>query len=121
MIVSHKMAAEAAATLGGLDLDTLSEPVLAKVFRDLAKSLHPDKGGDAAAFVAADRAKCVLQKWLERRAPEEPADPAISSHTCPMCLGTGRRTLRRGFRSMTMICGTCRGHGELVATEKVEE
>lgn len=121
MIVSHKMAVEAAATLGGLDLDTLSEPVLTKVFRDLAKSLHPDKGGDAAAFVEADRAKCVLLKWLERRAPDEPASTAISSTQCPMCRGTGKRTLRRGFRTMTMMCGTCRGHGELVPTEKVEE
>jgi DnaJ-class molecular chaperone len=122
VIVSHRMAVEAAATLGGLDLETLSEPVLTKVYRDLAKTLHPDKGGDAAAFVAADRAKCILQGWLERRTPpEEPASAAISSATCPMCHGSGRRTLRRGFHSMTMMCGTCRGHGEMIATEKVEE
>ena len=121
MIVSHKMAAEAAAALGGLDLETLTEPVLTKVYRDLAKELHPDKGGDMHKFIEVDRAKCVLAGWLERRAKEEPADEAISSTTCPMCHGTGRRTLNRGFRSMTMICGTCRGHGEMVPPDKVEE
>lgn len=121
MIVSHKMAVEAATTLGGLDLETLSEPVLTKVFRDLAKSLHPDKGGDARQFIEADRAKCVLLGWLERRANGEPPSAAISSVACPMCHGSGRRTLRRGFHAMTMMCGTCRGHGEIVPNEKVEE
>jgi DnaJ-class molecular chaperone len=105
--------------LGGLDLETLSEPVLTKVYRDLAKSLHPDKGGDAPQFMEADRAKCILLGWLERRAKEEPASAAISSTTCPMCHGSGRRTLRRGFHSMTMMCGTCRGHGEMVPPRKL--
>jgi DnaJ-class molecular chaperone len=121
VIISRKMAEEAAVTLGGLDLDTLSVPVVTKVFKNLAKVLHPDKGGDAKQFIEASRAQCILLGWLARRAKETPTSRAVSSTPCPMCHGSGRRTLRRGFRSMTMICGICRGHGELVPNEKVEE
>lgn len=122
MIVSRKMAEDAAKVMhlefnpGGM-----TEQMVKDRYKVLAKELHPDKGGDPAAFVEADRAKCILLGWLERRAKEEPGEAAVSSNTCPMCHGTGRRTLRRGFRSMTMLCGTCRGHGELLPNDKVEE
>lgn len=116
------MAEQAAVTLGGLDLATLSEAVVTKVFRDLAKTLHPDCGGDAKKFVEADRAKCILIRWLQRPQVAPPSlDDLIPSERCPMCGGTGRRTLQRGFHTMTMVCGTCRGLGELVRPDKVEE
>lgn len=114
------MAEEAAQTLGGLDLASLSEPVLNKVYKDLAKRLHPDVGGDMRQFIEMDKAKCILALWL-KRPQATPVDTSISSDKCLQCNGTGRRTLRRGFSSMTMVCGSCRGSGEHVAPEKVEE
>jgi DnaJ-class molecular chaperone len=131
VIVSRKMAEEAASDLcfvsmelfdGAVShpLDVMTKEAVQQAYKNLVKLHHPDKGGSAEAFVRIDRAKCVLLGWLERRASEEPS-AAVSSVACPMCHGSGRRTLRRGFHSMTMMCGTCRGHGEMVPNEKVEE
>lgn len=120
MIVTRQMAERAAATLG-LELAVADAAMVQNRYRKRAMVLHPDKGGDAAAFVEADKAKCVLLAWLARPRAQETVDVSISSTTCPMCKGGGKRTLRRGFRTMTMVCGTCRGLGELVRQEKVEE
>lgn len=119
-MVSRKMASDAASVLGLALDDTITVEAVRARYRDLAKTLHPDRGGDPAAFVAADRAKCILVLWAERPKPP-PVDPAIAADVCPMCEGEGKRTLRRGFHTMTMVCGTCRGAGERLKAEKSDD
>lgn len=119
MIVTQQMAEKAAEQLD-LGLFGLSEASVRIAFREAAKRMHPDKGGTMDEFVQLDRAKEVLLRWINRPMAE-PVDPAIASDKCQPCKGTGRRVLRRGFRSMTMVCGSCRGTGERVPPEKVEE
>lgn len=119
-IVTRQMAEKAAFTMGVAFGPALDEAGVKERFRELAKQHHPDKGGCMDDFVQLDRSKEILLRWLAR--PQtEPADVSISSTRCPMCKGSGKRELRRGFRTMTMVCGTCRGMGELVRPEKVEE
>ena len=120
MVVSRQMAEDAARTLR-MQLDDATEIMVTTAYKSMAKAYHPDvPGGDAAKFVEVDKAKCVLLLWLKRPKPV-PVDPAISSEKCLQCKGTGRRRLQRGFRSMTMLCGSCRGTGERLPPEKVEE
>lgn len=120
MTVSRQMAEAAARTLR-MQLGDATEIMVTTAYKSMAKAYHPDMpGGDAAKFVEVDKAKCVLLLWL-KRPKVAPVDPAISSEKCIPCKGTGRRTLRRGFRSMTMLCGSCRGTGERLPPEKVEE
>lgn len=128
MIVTRQMAEQAALTLGFChingesQLTRLDAQVVQKAYRNLAKLLHPDTGEAANAdrFVSVDRAKCVLLEWFKRKT-FPPSDPSIAIEKCVACKGTGRRTLTRGFRSMTMVCGNCRGTGERLPPEKVEE
>lgn len=118
-IVTRQMAEKAAQAMG-VTLLSLDEAVIKDRYRVLAKQHHPDKGGCMDDFVQLDRSKEILLRWLARP-KTEPADKSISSDKCPMCKGSGKRTLRRGFRTMTMVCGTCRGMGERVQPDKVEE
>lgn len=118
--------AEEAATLMGLKLEydgaepvKLEEADITRRYRKMAQFLHPDRGGDANEFVKLDRAKCILVAWVNR--PAAKPDTSMPKNTCPMCKGEGRRTLARGFKTMTMVCGTCKGAGEIIEREKDEQ
>jgi DnaJ-class molecular chaperone len=121
MMISRQMAEQAVRDLDiEPRLDLITEDVVQTAYRDSVKRYHPDKGGCMDDFVRVDRAKCLLLAWLQR--PQAaPPDESISSEKCIACKGTGRRTLQRGFRSMTMVCGSCRGAGERLPPEKLEE
>lgn len=121
-VVTRQMAEKAAELMGlALDDPEFCETAVQRQFREKAKAAHPDGGGDAHQFVELDKAKCILVSWLARPVVKVAVDPAIASTRCPVCKGAGRRTIGRGFRTMTMVCGTCRGLGELVRPDKVEE
>lgn len=121
MIVSRQMAEQAARTLR-MQLDDATEIMVNTAFKSMAKVHHPDReGGDAAKFVEIDKAKCVLLKWLARPKASPPPDANIPVNACLQCGGKGRRRVQRGFRSMTIVCGSCRGTGEQLPPEKLEE
>lgn len=110
MIVSRKMAEEAAALLD-VHFGTLSEAAVNMNYRARAKAAHPDSPtGSAEAFVAVDRAKHVLLAWLERT----PERPTVGAGTvCSRCAGKGFVELHRGFRTMRAVCLACRGSGDM--------
>lgn len=121
MMVTRQMADNALADLSiGVPLDHVTEELVQQSYRDAAKSAHPDCGGSMEAFVKVDRAKGVLVAWLKRPRPA-PSDSSIATDTCLQCHGTGKRTLRRGFNTMTMMCGSCRGTGERPEREEPGE
>lgn len=122
MIVTRQMAEKAATVMGlMLDNDPPDESRVNARYREMAKDLHPDRGGNPAMFVELDRAKCILIEWIKRPKVGQSADASIPIDKCLQCGGAGRRKVQRGFRSMTIVCGSCRGTGERVAPEKVEE
>jgi hypothetical protein len=118
MIVTRQTAESAAAVLG-LDLDDAGfcEPLVQRSYRERAKLLHPDRGGDPRDFVELDRAKCILVEWVNRPVL---STPTFNVNECLQCSGTGRRKVQRGFRQFTIVCSACRGMGERVPPEKVE-
>lgn len=121
MIVSRQMAEDAASVLR-MQLDDATEIMVNTAYKSMAKVCHPDKpDGDAVKFMQIDRAKCILLKWLARPTPTPPPDAYIPIDACLQCAGKGRRTVQRGFRSMTIVCGSCRGTGERLPPDKVEE
>lgn len=123
MVVSRQMAEQAAVVLDvDMSAPGFSEEVVQLAYRSRAKRYHPDKpGGDVAKFVEADKAKCILIKWLARPKAPPPPDASIPIDKCLQCAGAGRRKVQRGFRSMTIMCGACRGTGERLPPEKLEE
>ena len=67
-------------------------------FREMARSLHPDAGGDPAAFASlTDNYRTALQEISERR--------------CLTCHGTGKVQHTAGFTTINMLCPTCGGDG----------
>lgn len=114
MIVSRKMAEEAAAVFGfDIASGLLDAQAVHAAYRTEAKRAHPDAGGTPEAFAAVDRAKHILLAWLDK---QERLD-TIKSHggvtVCPRCSGDRRIVLQRGFRQMQVQCPTCQGNGEL--------
>jgi DnaJ-class molecular chaperone len=67
-----------------------------QAYLTLAKQRHPDMGGDgfhelAEAYkLAADSAK---------------------TQPCPICQGSGKAAIRRGFHTTSLPCDDCRGTG----------
>jgi hypothetical protein len=96
--------AEAIVPLEGRNLTEITG-----AYRAAVKYTHPDRGGKMVDFVAVDRAKHLLAKWLERKPA---ADTTFRKVNCAPCGGRGRVTIRRGFASMTIVCGRCRGSGD---------
>lgn len=107
--MNHNEALKAANSLGLALDDNLTMDHVKAIYRDLVKLHHPDKGGDMKRFVEIDRAKCVLELWFKRQPPE---DTTFKLEKCAICNGIGRVTIRRGFASMTIVCGRCRGSGD---------
>lgn len=80
-------------------------------YRVKARDAHPDAGGSAEQFVQLDRAKHILLGWLKRRKVTT-AKATAHATKCKRCDGTGITNSHKGFRTMRMQCGTCRGTGE---------
>lgn len=117
MIVTEKQAEEALIVLGtyagyapGNGLAQLDSESLKALARDAAKRAHPDAGGTSEDFVAVDRAKHILLRWLERQAQTKPKE-AAHGEQCQQCGGTGSVQSRRGFKAMRVQCHPCRGTG----------
>lgn len=110
MIVTHRMAVDAAILLGiGLADGLCVKEDVERAFREAAKTAHPDSGGTAEKFAAIDRAKHILLKWLEKG---EPATPVHKQNNCVRCEGKGFVISQRAFRQMRVSCPLCRGTGD---------
>jgi len=90
------------------DLELLNLPVgstageIKQRWRQLAKVLHPDYGGDANKFQEL------------RQAYERAHDKALKPKTCPECKGTRRIFTNYGFATTTLTCKYCKGTGEVI-------
>lgn len=71
-----------------------------RAYLRLAREMHPDLGGDAAAFaVLGDAYRLALA--------------ASYAWPCEACRGTGRKAISgHGFGGTTMLCGACAGSGK---------
>jgi len=65
-------------------------------WRALRRELHPDLGGDAAAFDAARKAFEKAYELAQR---------------CQVCSGTGKVIINSGLSSLKTRCKACRGTG----------
>jgi DnaJ-class molecular chaperone len=108
-MISESMAREACEKLMLVWGEAWGEDGIAAAYRRLAKSAHPDAGGDAAEFVALDRAKCILLQWLKTKPRKI---EVLMKEDCPNCKGKGRVVIRKRFGSMTITCGRCYGTGD---------
>ena len=84
------------AVLGVSDLATAEE--VKRAYRERARVLHPDVGGDADAFREVSEAYALALEMISARA-------------CADCGGSGSIRLVRGFSSLVQVCPTCRGSG----------
>lgn len=109
MIVTRKMAEEAAALLG-VGLEGATPEIARDAYYAAAKAAHPDAGGDAEAFAAVDRAKHVLLEWLRRQA-DAPLPTPGAGQTCDKCGGAGHVMIQRAWKAMRVQCPRCRGTG----------
>ena len=80
------------AALGLSDSASLEEVKLA--YRNRARELHPDLGGDPMEFEALT-------------AIYNEAKNAVLSRKCPTCGGTGKVQHTHGFNTINMPCPTC--------------
>jgi DnaJ-class molecular chaperone len=84
-------------------------------YRLLARTYHPDRGGDPAKFtelpiaykqIADAKARAQYRSWL-----------ALHGQLCSTCGGNGYRTKTKSFTQQVRIgCGSCGGCGYLVTT-----
>lgn len=113
MLVTETMAREAAELLLLTWGERWNVDNVSAAYRYLSKKAHPDLGGSAEAFVALDRAKCVLLEWLKK----QPAAP--TEHTkrdCPDCDGKGhfvQASKQFGNKGLRRQCPRCHGSGDL--------
>ena len=84
----------ALAQLGLADDATLEQVKLA--YRNKARELHPDAGGDPEAFHAL---KVIYNEAVQ----------AVENRACYTCGGSGKVVHTAGFHSITMPCPTCKG------------
>jgi hypothetical protein len=139
MIVSPAKAAEAASVLG-VELDTLTEDEVKKSYRDKAKDCHPDYHGNTQLQLWAriswakdchpdyhgntqlqlwariSWAKDCLSHWLASRPQQQPEVEELARGelgNCRACGGDGRvKVVSSGFgKPLTMMCVMCRGSG----------
>lgn len=87
---------------------------LTALYRTVARKVHPDMGGNPNDFVNADRAKCILERYLAQPAP------AVQSvehkkKDCGYCQGKGHVTTssgRPGAPGLRRTCPQCKGSGD---------
>lgn len=73
-----------------------SEEEIKKVWRSLASTLHPDRGGDPAEF---NRMRKIYEGALQE----------ASNYQCPVCNGSGKVLETYGWHSIMTTCPKCRG------------
>lgn len=74
--------------------DTASADEVKAAWRTLARSLHPDLGGDPVSFDEGHQNyKAALQ--------------AVAARKCPNCHGTKRVTHTVGWTTVSTSCPTC--------------
>jgi len=79
-------------------------------YRALARSNHPDAGGDHATFCAVTEAWSVLGDPVRRRAYE--AELRLTRQACHACKGEGRVYKSVGFTERaSRPCPVCDGEG----------
>ena len=83
----------------GLSPGASSAEVKAR-YKDLARTLHPDAGGDATKFAG------VAQAYREAL-----IDATAREAVCSACGGSGRRNVARGFQQVSVLCQSCHGSG----------
>lgn len=120
MIISPAKAAEAASILC-VELETLTQDELTRVYRDKAKGCHPDQNGSdkLELWSRVSWAKECLAHWLQQRPPATLDDRVALGPTCQKCNGSGRVKVvgRRFGTPLTMMCTVCRGVGTLEPEE----
>ena len=79
-------------------------------YRELARALHPDAGGDAAAFAEVAEAYATLEDEELRTAYDNKL--ALLMDPCPACDGTGTKFVQLSFTHTTpRRCAACNGRG----------
>lgn len=81
----------------------LTEGFIKQRFRDLAAQVHPDKGGDPAAFHELRSAHDRLLAWLAK--PKR----------CRACQGAGKVNLSKTRTPLFKRCSACAGKGTVTA------
>lgn len=120
MIVSLVKAREAADVFGA-ELEGLTEEMVGKFYRRMAKDCHPDVHGNArlADWSRISWAKEALTIWLKNNPVMEEKTVTLKG-TCRACNGTGRVKVNSGrsFGSgLTMQCVICDGEGTVTPKE----
>jgi len=104
----------------GLEATATKDDVLAR-YKELAKTMHPDRGGTSETFQQLQHARDEALKVVQLGATLSKAKLQVSAlreaargTRCPRCDGTGSAgEIRAGFRRMTRVCRLCRGTGKL--------
>ncbi len=79
-------------------------------YRELARAMHPDLGGDPQAFAAVTEAHAVLTDVVRRL--DYDAKLALLMDSCPACGGKGLHTVQLSFtQTTTRRCSACQGRG----------
>lgn len=85
------------------------DPEIKAQYHHLALELHPDRGGDAAAFQELVRAFELLSNPKERRKYEAERATWLKEVRAVQCPGCGEaNSLRKIKRGATALCGECR-------------
>lgn len=104
----------------GLEADASEADVIAR-YKEMAKTAHPDMGGDTELFTQLKEAKdkalqevsfghSISKAKIQLSALRE----AARGTECPRCDGTGYSMRRQvGFREWKTVCRLCRGKGKL--------
>lgn len=76
-----------------------------RAFRKRALLVHPDRGGDPAAFRELLAARDRLLSRLQT--------PTVGPLECPVCKGEKTTRVAKGFCTVKMPCERCGGTGEV--------
>lgn len=120
MIVTRAMVDQSIVILGLEGMPITTDTVKA-AYRKLAKTAHPDVGGSAEQFAAADRARAILELHLAKVGVNSGVAQPMIKNDCPNCKGRGRVTVRRHWTSITITCGRCKGSGDANWDEDIQD
>lgn len=85
---------------GALGLDVGASPKAVRVaFIIMAKTAHPDVGGDPETFNYLKTARDI-------------ADKDAMAARCLVCNGRGKKAVTHGFSALVVACGDCKGTGK---------